>query len=109
MLFTNRLFQADVQHLLGIVPLVQRTVGIQAFVALQSDQVCRERGGEDLGYLRLADSGLALDEHRLAQLHRQIDGRGDGAVRDVVLALELALDLGNLRQQVNGLRSIAKL
>src|SRR5436305_8028523 len=38
-LFTNRLFQADVQHLLGIVPLVQRTVGIQAFVALQSDQV----------------------------------------------------------------------
>jgi hypothetical protein len=108
-LLPDRLLQADVQHLLGVIPFVQGAVGVQALIALQTDQVCPERGRQHLGDLSLADPGLAFDEHRLAQLHRQIDGRGDRAVGDVVLAFELALDFGNLRQQVKNLRSVAKL
>ena len=83
----------------GIVPLVQRRIGVEPFVALQADQVGPERGGQDLGDLGLADSSLALDQHWLAELHRQVDRRGDGAVGDVVLALELTLDFGNLGKQ----------
>src|SRR5438128_1932207 len=85
---------------------LERAVGVEAFIALQTDKVGIERSREDLGYFSLADSGLAFDQHRLAQLHGQVNGRGDGAVGDVVLGFELGLNFGNLRQQVKGLQEV---
>jgi hypothetical protein len=38
-LLADGLFEADVEHLLRVVPLIERRVGIEAFVALQADQV----------------------------------------------------------------------
>ena len=84
--------QADPQHLLGIVPLVQGGVGVQPFVALQPDQVRLEAGRQHLGHFGLAHAGVPLNEGGHVQLGSQIDGRGDVAIGDVALGLHLLLD-----------------
>ena len=57
----------DLQHLPGIVPLVQRLVGVDALVALQADQTFGRRRSEHLRHLRLADSHLAFEQDRPAE------------------------------------------
>ena len=47
--------EPDRHHLRGIVPLIDRARDVEAFVALQADEPAVERGGENLGDLRLAD------------------------------------------------------
>ncbi len=84
--------QPDLQHLARVVPLVDRGVDVEALVALEPDQAGTEARGQDLGELRLADAGLALEEQRAAELQGEEDGRGERPVRDVVAAAEVVLD-----------------
>src|SRR5215469_1502219 len=53
----------DLQHLPGVVPLVQRLIGVNAFVALKADQRPSVDGSKHLGDLGLADPYLALEQH----------------------------------------------
>ena len=84
--------QPDLQHLARVVPLVDRRVDVETFVALQPDQPGAEARRQDLGELGLADAGLALEEERPAELQREEDGRGERPVRDVVTAPKVVLD-----------------
>jgi hypothetical protein len=54
----------DGQQLAGVVPLVERLVGVDALVALQPDELPPEHGGQHPGDLGLADAGLALQQQR---------------------------------------------
>jgi hypothetical protein len=60
-------------------------VDVDALVALQADEPRARGGGERLRDLRLADTCLALDEQRLAQLGGQEDGGGQRAIGEVAL------------------------
>jgi hypothetical protein len=60
----------DLQHLAGVVPLVQCLVGVDALVALQPDQLAAEHLGQNLGDLGLADTDLALEQDRAVQRQR---------------------------------------
>ena len=84
-----RLQQPDLEHLARVVPLVDRGVDVEALVALEADEPGAEARGEDLGELRLADAGLALEEQRPAELQRQEDRRRERPVGDVVAAAEV--------------------
>ena len=55
------LARLDGEQLALVVPLVDRGIGVEAFVALQADQAGAEDGGQGLGGLGLADAGLAFD------------------------------------------------
>ena len=75
----------DREELPGIVPVVDRVVQVDALVALQADEPgapCRGQGARDL---RLADSGLALEQQRLVEGEREPQGRRQGAVGQVAL------------------------
>ena len=55
-LFSHRLVlgqRPDLQHLPGVVPLVQRLAGVDALVALEPDELAAEDRGEHLGHLPL--------------------------------------------------------
>ena len=93
----RRRLRLDPQQLLAVVPLVQRLGLVQALVALQADQPASGRPGERLGELGLADAGRALDQHRLAQALREIGDERGGLVGEIADALELRLDLGDVR------------
>ena len=56
--------EADLQHLAGVVPLVERRRGVQPLVALEADEPPAQGLGEDLGDLGLADARLAFEEKR---------------------------------------------
>ena len=56
------LFELDMQHLLRVVPLVERGVGVEPFVALQADQLGAQDLGQHFGDLGLADPGFALQK-----------------------------------------------
>ena len=79
-----RLQQADLQHLARVVPLVDRRVDVQALVALEADEPGPQRRGQDLGQLRLAHAGLALQQQRPPEAQGQEDGRHERAVGHVV-------------------------
>ena len=84
------------QELLGVVPLVQRLGGVEPFVALQTNEVGPEHARHDLGDFRLAHPRVSLDEERLLEGHGQVDGGGNGGVRDVVGRLHHLVDLFDL-------------
>jgi hypothetical protein len=73
----------DGEKLRLIVPLVDRCVGVQPFVALQADQRPAEHRGEGLGDLGLADAGLAFEHQRPLQALHQQDRGGELRVRNV--------------------------
>ena len=56
----SRFHQAYLQHLAGVVPLVDRLVNVQTLVALEADEVGAQSLGQGTGDLRLPDAGLAL-------------------------------------------------
>ena len=87
-----RLQQPDLEHLAGVVPLIDRRVDVQPLVALEPDQPRPEAGGEHLRQLRFPDAGLALDKERPLELQREEHGRDERAVRDVVVGAERRLD-----------------
>jgi hypothetical protein len=82
-----------IEQLARVVPLVERLRGVDAFVALEPDQLRVEQPGERLAYFRLADPGLTLQEQGPLQLECEEDRRGEARVGEVRLRLERALDL----------------
>ena len=81
--------RADVQHLAGVIPLVERVVDVDALVALEADEITPQHGGEGLGELGLTDTHLALEEQGLAELECQQCGRRQAPVGDVALGEEI--------------------
>src|SRR5215467_11431446 len=79
------------QKLALIVPFVERGVGVEAFVALQPDQLGVEQARDDFGQLGLADAGIALDQQGLAHLPREIDRSGDRGLGDISVAVHRLL------------------
>ena len=67
-------------------------VEVDALVALQADQARARDTGERLRDLGLADAGLALEQQRLLQRGREVDGGGEAAVGEVLLARQRFLD-----------------
>ena len=78
----------DLQHLAGVVPLVQGLVGVDALVALQPDQPAIEDRGEHLRDLGLADADLAFEQEGAAERQRDEQRRGQPAVGQVARLLE---------------------
>ena len=77
------LARLDGEQLALIVPLVERGVLVEPFVALQADQLGAVHGGQRLGDFGLADAGLALQQQRpLEEIHQPQRGR-DVAIGDV--------------------------
>ena len=75
---------ADRDHLRGIVPLVDRSRDVEAFVALQADEAAPERRREHLGDLGFADPGLALEKQRAAHLEGEKEHGRERAVGEVI-------------------------
>ena len=80
--------RAEVQKLAGVVPLVHRLGHVDAFVALEADQLGAGPGGQGLGRLGLAHAGLALQQQGAVEAHGQKDRRGQPFVGQVVAALQ---------------------
>ncbi len=76
--------RADVEELARVVPLVDRMRHVEALVALQADQARIEGGRERLRRLRLADAGLALEEHGLLEREREEERRREPSIGQVV-------------------------
>ena len=74
----------DRQHLARIVPLIERGRRVDALVALQADQPAAEHGGDRLGGFGLADAGRAFEQQRLAEREREIGGRREPLIREVI-------------------------
>jgi len=83
-----RFGQANLEHLLGVVPLVHRRGHVEALVALQPNEPATQALGQHLGDLRLANPRLTLEEEGPAQLERQEQRGSEAAVGDVVPRLE---------------------
>ncbi len=79
----TRLRQADLEHLAGIVPLVDGRGHVQPLVALEADQPPAERLCQHLGDLGLAHAGLALEKERPAEGEGQEQGGGQRPVGDI--------------------------
>ena len=80
--------QPDLQHLARVVPFVHGGVDVEALVALQPDEPCVERGGEDLGQLGLAHAGLTFEQQRPTQPQAEEDGGDERPIGHVVALAE---------------------
>ena len=76
------------QQLAGVVPLVDGLGRVDALVALQPDQVAARPAGQDLRDLGLAHARLALEQQRLLQGDREMDGQGERPIGQVTLGGE---------------------
>ena len=99
----GRLGEPDRHHLRRIVPFVDRGRDVEALVALEADQLPPERGGEDLGDLRLADPRLAFEEQRTAEPQAQEEDRRQRPVREIGRALEESQRLVDRGRQARAL------
>ena len=81
--FADPLAGFDREQLALIVPLVERGVLIEAFVALQADQFGAVHGGERLADFGLADAGFAFEQQRPLEEFHQPQRGGDVAVGDI--------------------------
>ena len=66
-------------------------MGVQAFVALKSDQSRVTHGGEDLRHLGLADTGIALEQQRPAEVLHQQERGNEPRLCDVAGARQVLL------------------
>ncbi len=80
----GRLLHADLDHLRGIVPLIDGGGDIEALIALQADQPAAKRLGEHLGDLGLADAGLTFEEQRPLHTQREKQHGRQRPVRHIV-------------------------
>ena len=87
-----RLEQPDLEHLARVVPLVDRGVDVEALVALEPDEPRAEARREDLGELRLADAGLALEKQGPPEPEPEEHRRRERPVADVVALAEVVDD-----------------
>ncbi len=99
-----RLGKADGEQLPGIVPLIQRFGDVDSLITLQPYERGLQRGGKCLGGLGLADSGLALDEHRLAQPRRAKQRHDRAVVGEVVDTVERVAQGLKIRQKLRDAR-----
>jgi len=90
---TFRLQQSNRQHLARVVPLVERSVDVEAFVALEPDQRGAEGLGQHARHLGLADAGFALEEQRAMKDERQVNGGRQVAIGHISVPGERGLDL----------------
>jgi hypothetical protein len=91
---------SDLEHLACVVPLVQCLVGVDALVALQSDQSAPKDRREHLRDLGLANTDLAFDQDRA--IKRQSD-KECGREPTVSQIATVTQDLGQLGY---GLRTV---
>lgn len=75
----------ELQQLTGIIPFVERMADVQAFIALQTDQISVERRGRRGSERRLADAGFALQKERSLETKRQKQRNRKATVGDIVL------------------------
>ena len=75
----------DVEHLPREIPLIERRIHVETFIALQTNQLRAQHSSQYLGHLSLAHASFAFQENRLFQLHRQKDDGGQSAVADIVM------------------------
>src|SRR3984885_6632826 len=90
----------DLQHLTGVVPFVERLVGVDALVALQPDQPAAQHVSKNLGNLSLADPDLALQQDRAVQVQRDEQRRRQPPVGEITPPAE---GIGEL---ADGLRTL---
>ncbi len=101
----GRLGGAQVEELAGVIPLVDGLGLVDALVALEADQGPAGPTAEHLGHLGLADPGLALEEQRPPERHRQEDRRGQARLGQVAVLTEGGHDLvhrGGLHDGLGG-------
>jgi hypothetical protein len=53
--------------LAGVIPLVESLAGIEALIALETDEVGLQNLRQNLGYFRLTNAGFALEKERSTQ------------------------------------------
>ncbi|VBB41346.1 hypothetical protein TRIP_B10075 [uncultured Desulfatiglans sp.] len=95
------LLKPDVHELFGIVPLVEGGGGVQAFVALEADQIGLKEACHDDGDLRFPHPRLPLEEDGLFEAVREIQDGGKGAVCDVAGFAELLYYLVDVLESVD--------
>ena len=88
-----RLERPHRDELARVVPFVQRLARVDTLVALEPDQPSGQGCGQGFGYLRLPHTGLALQQQRLVQRQRQVDGHAQAVVRQVGLVAQSLLDV----------------
>ena len=108
--FSGRLGEPDLDHLVGIVPLVDGGGDVEALVTLQAQQAAPQGGGQHLADLRLADPRLAFQEQRAVQAERQVKGGRQAAVGEIVALLEESLGFvhGRGQQDSHGKASLCR-
>ncbi|OQC73223.1 MAG: hypothetical protein BWX45_00608 [Deltaproteobacteria bacterium ADurb.Bin002] len=72
-----------VEQLLGVFPFIEGFGLVQAFVALETDQLPSQAARHRLGQLRFADARRPFDQNGLLGRLRQKNNRGDFPRRDV--------------------------
>ncbi len=78
--------QANFEQLPRVVPFVERVRDVEAFVALQPDELGAQSRRQRLGDLGLADARFAFEKQRPAKLQREVDRHHERAVGDVLLS-----------------------
>ena len=92
-IFADAFAGFDRQELALIIPLVERRVLVETFVALQPDQFGAVHGGQRLGDFGLADAGFAFEQQRAFEKFHQPQSGRDIAVGDVADGGELVGDV----------------
>ena len=69
--FAGGFARLDGEKLALIIPFVKGGVLIEAFVALQANELGPMHGGQRLGHLGLADACFALQEQRPLEIFHQ--------------------------------------
>jgi hypothetical protein len=89
----SRLRRADREQLTLVVPVVDGVVEVDPLMALEPDQARAGRRGERPRDLRLADARLPLQQQRLLEGDRQVDGGREAPVGEVALPDQRPLDV----------------
>src|SRR6185437_14585277 len=79
---------AERQQLAGVIPVVDGVVDVDPLVALEADQPCVGRRGERPRDLGLPHSGLALEQQRLVEGDREVDGQRQRTTGQITLGGE---------------------
>ena len=81
----GRFQDPQLEQLARVVPLVHRVADVEAFVALQANQIGIERRGDRCGQRGLADAGFALEKQGASEAQGQKQRNSQALVGDVVV------------------------
>jgi hypothetical protein len=84
----------QLQQLARVVPFINGVADVEAFVALQADQVGIERRSRGGGERRLPDASFALEKQRPSETKGQEQRDGEPLVGDVALCAESFAQVG---------------